>query len=133
MAAYDPKRPRPSSTSDPDEPPPVDALLEPAPDTPAPEAAADAPPAEDAGPGADAPEPDARDPEQVDEVDLRTAASTSGNGSRPAPKRVTEVPIAPAPEEGTANRAVLIAALVSTTAVAVLVALLLRRRRHRDA
>jgi hypothetical protein len=106
MAAYDPKRPRPS-THDEEEPAPVEALLDPEPELAVePEAAAE--------------------PEAV-EVDLRVPSS---NGS--GPKVASEVPVAAAPEEGTANRAVVAAALGAAGLVALLVAILLRRRRRVD-
>jgi hypothetical protein len=61
------------------------------------------------------------------EVDLRDA---SPNGS--AARFGSEVPVAPAPEEGTANRAVLIAGLGAAGLVALVLAILLRRRRRAD-
>jgi LPXTG-motif cell wall-anchored protein len=42
----------------------------------------------------------------------------------------SEVPVAAAPEEGTANRAVLFAGLAGAGLVALLVAIVLRRRRR---
>jgi hypothetical protein len=112
MAAYDPKRPRPSRPSD--EPAPVEALLEAVePDAPA------------ATP--DAPEPTA----DADAESRSTAGSRNGSGpaARPSPS-AQEVPIAPAPEVGTTNRAVLYASLgVAALLTAVLIALRLRARR----
>lgn len=105
MAAYDPKRPRPAQLSD--DPAPVDALLEPtAPtSTPATERAADVP-APDAPPV----------------VVTAGADRASANGA--------DVPVAPAPEVGTANRAVLYAALGVGSLVAVVLVLLRRRARR---
>lgn len=61
------------------------------------------------------------------EVDLRDA-SQNGSGARSG----SEVPVAAAPEEGTANRAVLIAGLSAAGLVALVLAILLRRRRRTD-
>lgn len=107
MAAYDPKRPRPAELRD--DPAPVDALLEPmapAP-TPAPEVA---------------PTPA---PEVLPEPEPTVVAvPASANG--------TEVPVAPAPEVGTANRAVLYAALGLGALVTVVLLVLRRRSRRGD-
>ena len=75
MASYDPKRPRPGA-GETEDPAPVEALLSPAPESPESPSAAEV------------------------EVDLRVVAS-NGSSSRSA----REVPVAPAPEQGTANRA----------------------------
>jgi hypothetical protein len=104
MAGYDPKRPRPTAVDEADEPAPVEALLAPV----APEVAA---------PALAAPE-----------VDLRDQRG-SGVGERPGVV-ASEVPVAAAPEEGTANRAVLFAGLAGAGLVALLVAIVLRRRRR---
>lgn len=109
MAAYDPKRPRPAELRD--EPAPVDALLEPAaPTPPAAPATPESPPLSAS--------PSVTDPPAVEVI------GSGPNG--------TEVPVAPAPEVGTANRAVLYAAL-GVGAVAAVVLLLLRRRSRRGA
>ncbi len=154
MAAYDPKRPRPSASTPTDDPAPVEALLDPA--TPAPtespearvEPADAAGSADAAGPtesdaAPDAVAPDAVAPEGTSpEVTVPDAAPvetepdpTPGialNGSSgTAPRTSSEVPVAPAPRTGTANRAVLIAAAVSSV-VALLVIVLLARRRRQD-
>jgi hypothetical protein len=127
MSGYDPKRPRPSAASE-DDPPPVDALLEPVADeprtpdeptpSPSPSAAGDAP-------GDERPEADELSDARV-EVDLR---ETSSNGS--SARAGHEVPVAAAPEEGTTNRAVLVAAVSGVTLVVLVLAVLLRRRRRR--
>ena len=89
--AYDPKRPRPvTSTS---ETAPVDALL--------------------ASVGAD---------EAAPKVDA------APNG--PKPQQASEVPVAAAPEEGTANRAVLLAVAGASLAVAAVLIILSRSRRR---
>lgn len=62
------------------------------------------------------------------EVDLRDQRG-SGVGERPGVV-ASEVPVAAAPEEGTANRAVLFAGLAGAGLVALLVAIALRRRRR---
>ena len=106
MTAYDPKRPRPSRPAD--EPAPVEALLEPA--------AADT----------------ATTTEEAGEAESRSTAG-SRNGSGPAARPaapVQEVPVAPAPEVGTTNRAVLYASLGVAALLAVLgIVLRLRSRR----
>jgi hypothetical protein len=61
------------------------------------------------------------------EVDLRDA-SPNGSGGRVG----SEVPVAAAPEEGTANRAVVIAGLSAAGLLALVLAILLRRRRRTD-
>lgn len=58
------------------------------------------------------------------EVDLRDA-SPNGSGGRAG----SEVPVAAAPEEGTANRAVVIAGVSAVGLLALVLAILLRRRR----
>ena len=61
------------------------------------------------------------------EVDLRDASPNGSDG------RVgSEVPVAPAPEEGTANRAVLLAGVGAAGLLAIVLGLLLRRRRRTD-
>jgi LPXTG-motif cell wall-anchored protein len=109
MSGYDPKRPRPSGAGDPDDEPPIEALLGPV----------------GARAGEDRPEP---------EVDLRADAARRGNGSAASPngasRPTSDVPVAPAPSTGTANRAVL-AAAVGAAAIVGIVLLVLRRRRRR--
>jgi len=109
MTAYDPKRPRPSRPAD--EPAPVEALLEPAPST-EPE---------------DATEPAAAAESQT------TAGSRNGSGpaARPAVP-AQEVPVAPAPEVGTTNRAVLYASIGVAALVTALLVVLRRRARRTD-
>jgi hypothetical protein len=153
--AYDPKRPRPRA--DADEPAPVEALLDPQEVPVASEAPEDAK-VSDADPTATdptAPEPTAPEPEPTDTAVTEPAASeptviepdeapgepdvaepaavlgrqvpgasSNGSGTRSAP----DVPVAPAPEEGTTNRAVL-AAAIGGAVLAVLVWLLWHRRR----
>ena len=154
MAAYDPKRPRPSASTPADDPAPVEALRDPAPADPAPadptpapvEPARDEPaPAEAASPEAASPEaasPEAGPLETEPEDEAAPAAETSAepavtsgialNGSSGAASRTpSDVPVAPAPQTGTANRAVVIAAAVSAI-VALLVVVLLARRRRQD-
>lgn len=151
MAAYDPKRPRPSASTPADDPAPVEALLDRAePNVPAesvtppvsitpPESVT--PPESDAPvesdpvePARDEPRPTARDDELSGESG--PAAGIAINGTAPggsrSPHTPSEVPVAPAPETGTANRAVLIAAVVSSTLALVLVVLLARRRRRQS-
>ena len=108
MSAYDPKRPRPSRPSD--EPAPVEALLEPA--SPA----------------------EAAEPSDGAEAESRsTAGSRNGSGppARPAGS-AQEVPVAPAPEVGTTNRAVLYASLGVAALVAVVLVVLRVRSRRAD-
>ena len=160
MAAYDPKRPRPSASTPSDDPAPVEALLDPGPtpvDAPpvdtapvdtspitepaaATEAAAvaSAQPVEsqpiDESPTVEAAsEPAVTDdhgessPDTVPGVRLNGSASTTPPAASPTP---SEVPVAPAPETGTANRAVVIAGVVSSLVALLVVVLLLRRRRN---
>jgi hypothetical protein len=111
MAAYDPKRPRPAEMSD--VPAPVDALLEPTspPSSPLEEPA-----------GSVVPSPAEILVERSPMVDQTRAAADS--------PRSTEVPVAPAPRVGTANRAVLFASAgVGAVVVALLVILRVRSRR----
>jgi len=140
MPAYDPKRPRPSAGSS-EDPAPVDTLLDPSPTTGATEQVRVAEPVLSEVPVEDTAEVPVEDPAEVPavpvpagedtvEVDLRDsplAAATSAN-----PRVGSEVPVAAAPDEGTANRAVLIAALSATGVVAVVAAILLLRRRRTD-
>jgi hypothetical protein len=127
MAGYDPKRPRPTAASE--DPPPVEALLEP-PTSEVPAVVPSATEGQPEGPGpsgsGDTPprpsEPDAPSEPAV-EVDLREPSTNGSTG-----RAHHEVPVAPAPEEGTANRAVLVAAL---SGVLALVAVLVVWRRHR--
>jgi hypothetical protein len=84
----------------------------------------DAPAAADAGSGLVASEV-RRDAEDV-EVDLRDVSS-NGSGGTPH-----EVPVAPAPNEVTTNRAVLVAGISAAALIALVVAVLLRRRRRTD-
>ncbi len=108
MPAYDPKRPRPS-VGDADEVAPVEALL-------------------DAGTPASEPMVEVHDAHRgpdPTEVDLRDA---SPNGS--SVRQRSDVPVAAAPEEGTANRAMLFAGLGAAAVVALVVAVLARRRRR---
>lgn len=123
MAPYDPKRPRPSA-GETEEPAPVEAMLSPEPvqlETAPPEPASPEPvSAEPVSPG------NSGTPDEAEvEVDLRVVAS---NGS--ASKAPREVPVAPAPEQGTANRALLAAAAGSAAVLALVVAVLWRRRRR---
>lgn len=111
MAGYDPKRPRPGAGDD--EPAPVEALLPPAPET-ADKVADEV--ADEVVAGSD----------HVVGSNGASANGSSVNGTAPRP--VSDVPVAPAPEEGTANRAVLAAVLGGLAVVAVLVAVLRRRR-----
>ena len=108
MAGYDPKRPRPSTAAE-DDPAPVEALLEPT------EVVEDV---------AEQPSADADVVDGAVEVDLREAST---NGSS---RSTHEVPVAPAPEEGTANRAVLVAAFSGVALVVVVLGLWFRRRRR---
>lgn len=127
MAAYDPKRPRPSTGSS-EEPAPVDALLDPSPSTGSTQAVRidEPPPADGSG---SAGEPESAGKETV-EVDLRDPSSNGPTN----PNHVVgpEVPVAAAPDEGTANRAVMIAALTAAGVFALIVAILLLRRRRVD-
>ncbi len=139
MAGYDPKRPRPGASEDLDGPAPVEALLDPAqPDPPDPDAPEPDPTALDAGPAgsaaADDEVPEITPLADVAEVDLRepTApvvgrAATLGSATTESP-----VPVAPAPEEGTANRAVLVVGAVVAGVLVAVLAVLLGRRRRRD-
>jgi hypothetical protein len=149
MPAYDPKRPRPQS-GDAEEPAPVEALLDP--EDLGPGEGVDEVVAEmvieevtvDEESGDVTVETTVIDevvtsdgvvmvsetiveelPGAALEVDLR---DTGSNGSSPKPG--SEVPVAAAPEEGTANRAVLIAGLSAAGLLAVVLAILLRRRRR---
>ncbi len=144
MAAYDPKRPRPSASTPADDPAPVEALLDPAPADPAPADPTPAPvePARDEPAPAEAASPEAGPLETEPEDEAAPAAETSAepavtsgialNGSSGAASRTpSDVPVAPAPQTGTANRAVVIAAAVSAI-VALLVVVLLARRRRQD-
>jgi hypothetical protein len=144
--AYDPKRPRPRT--DADEPAPVDALLgddagaDPAESAPAPTEpgrAAEPPAVEEptevveAAEAAEADQPDApvEAPDEAEPVEPAAVlgravpgAASNGSGARSAP----DVPVAPAPEEGTTNRAVL-AAAIGGVLVALLGWLVWHRRR----
>lgn len=133
MAPYDPKRPRPSA-GETEEPAPVEAMLSPEPvqlETAPPEPASPEPvSAEPVSPEPVSAEPvspgNSGTPDEAEvEVDLRVVAS---NGS--ASKAPREVPVAPAPEQGTANRALLAAAAGSAAVLALVVAVLWRRRRR---
>lgn len=158
MAGYDPKRPRPRA--DDDAPAPVDALLGDEGETDdvgSPTTAADAGRAgpTDSGSAADAggagggqgdetaPAPAEQDQMATGEaagaegggadleVDLRDVGA-SGPGGTGRPGRRPEVPVADAPEEGTTNRAVLVAVVVGLVAAAVAVAALVLARRRTD-
>lgn len=138
MSGYDPKRPRPADADDLDGPVPVDGLLDPV-----------AVPGATEVSGTDGPDPvepigdvevappsvtvdDGETVDEVDEVDLREPA-TSPNGRSAAGVRVvpdSQVPVAPAPDGGTANRAVVVAGLVAA-AVGVTVVVVVARRRRR--
>jgi hypothetical protein len=111
MAAYDPKRPRPSRPAD--EPAPVEALLEPA------------------APTAPTPTPTTSAAPTSDAESRSTAGSRNGSGPAARPTSSSqEVPVAPAPEVGTTNRAVLYASLsVAALVATLLVVLRLRARR----
>ncbi|MEI7888034.1 MAG: hypothetical protein WCJ04_11625 [Actinomycetes bacterium] len=118
--AYDPKRPRPAAS--PNETAPVDALL--------------------ASLGADEPAPKAEPAPQVEAPKKATPkaesakaesaqAAVQSNGLKPnglKPQQASEVPVAAAPEEGTANRAVLLAVAGATLAVAAVLITWTRRR-----
>lgn len=151
MAGYDPKRPRPAAGDD--DPPPVEALLDPAPPdgpevlpaTPEPAAAepssvepaaaepsapvepsADASPVDvsgSAGPGA----PVGRDDPAVRRDD---PAPAPPRHLRPVPDGGSDVPVAERPAEATANRAVVLVGVLGTAAVAVAVAVVVMRRRR---
>jgi LPXTG-motif cell wall-anchored protein len=103
MAGYDPKRPRP--VVDRDEPAPVEALIEPA----------GAPPEVVVPPAPRVVEP--------------AAPTVVEPAERPFPPTLSDTPIAPAPPEGTANRAVMFV-MAGAAAVSLLALLVLRRRRH---
>ncbi len=118
MPSYDPKRPRPSATAD--DIAPIEAILDPsATDATPPDAIDDASDVEPIEP--------IEEVEEVEEVDLRVGP---GAGS-PEPLLQaggSEVPIAPAPEENTANRAVLAAVLVGVAALVAVIVVVRRRR-----
>ena len=101
--AYDPKRPRPAASTS--ETAPVDALL--------------------ASVGADETAPKVEDAPKV-EAAPKVDAAPSG----PKPQQASEVPVAAAPEEGTANRAVLLAVAGASLAVAAVLIILSRSRRR---
>ena len=145
MAGYDPKRPRPGASEDLDGPAPVEALLDPAAARPPGPRARRSPSDEpaptdrpDPGPGgsaaADDEVPETTPLADVAEVDLREpAAPVVGRAATPG-SAMTEspVPVAPAPEEGTANRAVLVVGAVVAGVLVAVLAVLLGRRRRRD-
>lgn len=151
MSAYDPKRPRPQS-NEAEEPAPVEALLEPdqadldeeadevLSETVIEEVTVDDETGDVTVETTVIEEVVTEDgvmvvsetvieelPGAAVEVDLRDALP---NGSSPRPG--SEVPVAAAPDEGTANRAVLIAGLSAAAVLGVLLAILLRRRRRAD-
>jgi hypothetical protein len=109
MPSYDPKRPRPSAATA-DDVAPIEAILDP---TPAEVATVDV--EEEAPIGT---------PDEVDlrvEPGPRSPASVQQTGG-------SEVPVAPAPEENTANRAVVAAVLVGVAAILALIFVMRRRR-----
>lgn len=118
MAAYDPKRPRPAQLSD--GPAPVDALID-APDT-APDAESDT--TSDTTSDTEATSVPPAEPRVIDPPEPVVVHSPTRGGA-PA-----EVPVAPAPEVGTANRAVLYASIGVAAALAV-IAVVLRLRSRR--
>lgn len=151
MAAYDPKRPRPSASTPTDDPAPVEALLDPvgaeladeAPDgaDSSTDGTTDTVPGEDRSPRDstidDDDEHPPAEPAVVPGIMLNgsvvseTSSSIGPPSGAAVPGRTaSEVPVAPAPASGTANRAVLIAAVVSSIVAALVVVLLARRRRH---
>ena len=119
--AYDPKRPRPAAQSD--EPAPVDALLD-ASETDEQAVVEEAVIEEltDASETVDLTDPVVLGGSPPD------AGSNGSTTSRTAQRQAPEVPVAPAPETGTTNRAVLAAALGGTALVGFLVILWCRRR-----
>ncbi|CAN5676017.1 hypothetical protein BH10ACT3_BH10ACT3_02060 [soil metagenome] len=129
--AYDPKRPRPASGSE--DPPPVDALLGPTDDATSDEPTGEIEAIDVRDPGSPAPEPTAPEPTAPEPMAPEAATLDrphSGSGSNGyGPRTSPEVPVAPAPEEGTANRAVL-AAVFGGSALFVLLLVLWRRRRR---
>lgn len=119
MPSYDPKRPRPAAATT-DDLAPIEAILDPG--------SAGTRPTDQAVEADDAAEVDpVEEPDETVEVDLRIDPGPD------APEPLlqaggSEVPVAPAPEENTANRAVVAAALVVVAAL-VAVFLVVRRRR----
>lgn len=118
MAKYDPKRPRPTLGDD--EVAPVEALIESVPVDPSDSVEETPSPAElvEEAPADDAPAPAAEE------------AASAGPGDEGAGTHVSDVPVMPPPEEGTANRAVLAAAGIGT-ALIVAIAILLRIKRRK--
>ena len=116
--AYDPKRPRPKASTG--ETAPVDELLA---SLGAAEPVEPAEPVELAEPAVEPVEPAA---EQV----ISPAAEPKKNPQTNALKapQASEVPVAAAPEEGTANRAVLLAVAGASLAVAAVLIIWSRRR-----
>lgn len=126
MPSYDPKRPRPGSAAT-DDVAPIDALLDAPATDPVGTDAAEPTDTDAVAELTDAAEPDA----VVDEVDLREASPGQPPSSTPAREVVgSEVPVAPAPEGDTMNRAVLLAVVLVATAVAAVIAAIVRRRRR---
>jgi hypothetical protein len=110
MPAYDPKRPRPAESFD--APAPVDALLD------STIADSDVPVVDVRGPS-----PELRGPGNNGHVRHAGVVPEAPAG------QTSEVPVAPAPQVGTVNRAVLVASItVSVALVALLVWLGFRRR-----
>lgn len=131
MAGYDPKRPRPSVPED--QPAPVEALLDEAPPLPSDTSPDDDPSATTTI--------DVREPatgrvamtssSTAAEASTAPAASSAARSAPATPSGGTgsEVSVAPAPEEGTANRALLVAGIVAALGAVVALVLILRRRR----
>jgi len=122
MPSYDPKRPRPAAATAEDLAP-IEAILDPTAGEPRPPEVSE--PTHDEVPPDDV--DDVERVEDVEEVDLRVDPGPDG----PEPLLQaggSEVPVAPAPEENTANRAVVAAALVVLAAL-VAVFIVVRRRR----
>ena len=138
--APEPDQPPVEALLDPPEPdapepdqPPVEALLDPRSRRPEPDQAEPGP-----GPGgsaaADEEVPEITQLADGDEVDLREpTAPVVGRAAMPgAATTESPVPVAPAPEEGTANRAVLVVGAVVAGVLVAVLAILLGRRRRRD-
>ena len=117
--AYDPKRPRPTASTS--ETAPVDALLA---SLGAAESAEPAEPVvEPVTPGVEPVEPAV---ESVSESAAEPKQNLDTNALKA--QQASEVPVAAAPEEGTANRAVLLAVAGASLAVAAVLIIWSRRR-----
>lgn len=111
MPSYDPKRPRPSAD---DDVAPIEAILDPS--------VTHATAVDEADDGETIEEL-----EELEEVDLRV--DPGAGPPEPLPRAGgSEVPVAPAPEEDTANRAVLAAVLVGVVALLAVIVVVRRRR-----